>query len=566
MQLKWIIRNEHEPTEIDNFARQLNVSPIIAHILFNRGIKDFETARDFFRADINDLHDPFLMHDMEKAVDRLIRALKNKEKIMLYGDYDVDGVTSVAMTMSVLRREFGYNPDFYIPDRLREGYGLSQNGIQEAQKKGVSLIISVDCGITAHQEIALANEYGIDVIVADHHEASAQLPAAFAILDPKRPEETYPFAELAGVGVTYKLLQGLFIKMNRDPAELKKYIEFVALGSAADIVPLVDENRIFVRLGLQAFNDNENVGLQALLNAAGLKNQPLTTGQVVFIIAPRINAVGRMGNAERAVNLLTTENPQQAQTIASVLEAENRRRKAIDEQTFEEALVTIESEYDLENDRAFVLDKIGWHPGVIGIVASRVVEKYYRPTILIAVDDGIGKGSARSIPGFDLYRALKECDELMLGFGGHKYAAGLSIRFENIEAFRRRFLDVANERLAEEMLIPKLRIDSEIRLSQIDAKFIRILKQFAPFGPQNMRPIFVARKLEVVGTPAIVGKNHLKFKVRQDGVVMDAIGFSLGDLKYRLAPAEKNLDMAFVIDENDWQGFTTIQLRVKDLI
>jgi len=566
MQLKWIIRNEHEPTEIDNFARQLNVSPIIAHILFNRGIKDFETARDFFRADINDLHDPFLMHDMEKAVDRLIRALKNKEKIMLYGDYDVDGVTSVAMTMSVLRREFGYNPDFYIPDRLREGYGLSQNGIQEAQKKGVSLIISVDCGITAHQEITLANEYGIDVIVADHHEASAQLPAAFAILDPKRPEETYPFAELAGVGVTYKLLQGLFIKMNRDPAELKKYIEFVALGSAADIVPLVDENRIFVRLGLQAFNDNENVGLQALLNAAGLKNQPLTTGQVVFIIAPRINAVGRMGNAERAVNLLTTENPQQAQTIASVLEAENRRRKAIDEQTFEEALVTIESEYDLENDRAFVLDKIGWHPGVIGIVASRVVEKYYRPTILIAVDDGIGKGSARSIPGFDLYRALKECDELMLGFGGHKYAAGLSIRFENIEAFRRRFLDVANERLAEEMLIPKLRIDSEIRLSQIDAKFIRILKQFAPFGPQNMRPIFVARKLEVVGTPAIVGKNHLKFKVRQDGVVMDAIGFSLGDLKYRLAPAEKNLDMAFVIDENDWQGFTTIQLRVKDLI
>lgn len=565
MKLQWILNTELENDEIEKLAGSVNVSPIIARILLNRGITDFECARHFFRADLDELHDPFLMRDMEKAVERVIRAIKTHEQIMIYGDYDVDGITAVSLLVRAMRDELGVEPAFYIPDRLREGYGLSEQGILEARQRGVTLIISVDCGITGHEEIAQANAFGIDVVVVDHHESGPELPSAYAILDPKCEGETYPFKELAGVGVAYKLLQGMFTRLNLDPELLRKYTELVAIGSAADIVPLVDENRIFVRAGLKELALNRNIGLRALIDCSGLKNKPIGAGQVVFILAPRINAVGRLGDAERAVRLLTTNNPQQAQEIAGILEIENRNRKEIDEKTFKEALEMIEQQAN-QDQLAFVLNLEGWHPGVIGIVASRIVEKYYRPTILIAMENGVGKGSARSIPGFDLYEALKECRDLMIGFGGHKYAAGLTIRSQNLEAFQKRFLEVTQAHITEDTLVQKLRIDSELRLGQIDGKFLNILKQFAPFGPQNMRPVFIARNLEVVGTPSIVGKNHLKFKVRHDSATMDAIGFNLGHLIYRLAPGEKNLDMAFVIDENTWLGRTIVQLRVKDLI
>ncbi|MBN2089611.1 single-stranded-DNA-specific exonuclease RecJ, partial [candidate division KSB1 bacterium] len=485
----------------------------------------------------------------------------------IYGDYDVDGITAVALMLRVFQELLGFKPLYYIPERLREGYGLSINGINHAHESQVSLLISVDCGITAHEEISLANQHGIDVIITDHHVPGAKLPEAYAIIDPKRQDETYPFKELAGVGVAYKLLQGVMMRLGKSDDILRKYIELIAIGSAADIVPLVDENRIFVKTGLEKLMATQILGLQALFETSRLCSKSLGTGQIVFIIAPRINAVGRLGDAARALELLTTADKTEALQIAKILETENHQRKEIDEKTFDEALKLIESiSSDVEQEPAFVLSTEGWHSGVIGIVASRVVEKYYRPTILISVENGVGKGSARSIPGFDLYDALKECDELMLGFGGHKYAAGLTIKSENIETFRKRFMEVTRQKMDEDTLIPKLRIDSEIRLSQIDAKFMRIIKQLGPFGPQNMRPVFMARNLEVVGTPSIVGKNHLRFKVRQDSLVMDAIAFNLAHLKYRLEPGEKNLNMAFVIEENEYSGRVTIQLRVKDMI
>jgi single-stranded-DNA-specific exonuclease len=567
MKLKWIIDNEIDELAIQKFAQELNVAPLVARILLNRGITTFEQARHFFRAELDALHDPFLLNDMERAVERIIRAIQNKEKILIYGDYDVDGITAVALMSRVFQELLGFKPFYYIPERLREGYGLSINGINHAHDLQVSLLISVDCGITAHEEILLANQYGMDVIITDHHVPGAKLPAAYAIIDPKRQDESYPFRELAGVGVAYKLLQAVLIRLGKSDDILKKYIELIAIGSAADIVPLIDENRIFVKIGLEKLLESQILGLQALFETSRLSTKSLGTGQIVFIIAPRINAVGRMGDAARALELLTTEDKAEALQIAGILESENHQRKEIDEKTFDEALKIIENlSSDVEQEQAFVLSMEGWHSGVIGIVASRVVEKYYRPTILIAVENGVGKGSARSIPGFDLYDALKECSDLMLGFGGHKYAAGLTIKSENIEAFRQRFMEVTRAKMDEDILIPKLRIDSEIRLSQIDAKFIRLIKQFGPFGPQNMRPVFIARNLEVVGTPSVVGRNHLRFKVRQDSLVMDAIAFNLAHLKYRLAPGEKNLNMAFVIEENEFSGRVTIQLRVKDMI
>lgn len=567
MKLKWIIDNEIDEVAVQKFSQELSVAPLVARILMTRGITTFEQARHFFRDGLNELHDPFLLKDMDQAVDRIVQAIQRNEKIMIYGDYDVDGITAVALMLWVFQELIGFKPQYYIPERLREGYGLSRNGIEYAHEAQISLLISVDCGITAHEEIALANQYGIDVIITDHHVPGPKLPTAYAIIDPKRPDETYPFKELAGVGVAYKLLQGVVKRLEKNEDILRKYIELIAIGSAADIVPLIDENRIFVKAGLEKLLDTQVVGLQALFETSRLSTKSLGTGQIVFIIAPRINAVGRLGDAARALKLLTTADKTEAQEIARVLESENHQRKEIDEKTFDEALKLIENmASDVEQEPAFVLSMEGWHSGVIGIVASRIVEKYYRPTILIAVENGVGKGSARSIPGFDLYDALKQCGDLMIGFGGHKYAAGLTIKSENIEAFQQQFMEVTRAKMDEDTLIPKLRIDSEIRLSQIDAKFVRIIKQLGPFGPQNMRPVFVARDLEVVGTPSVVGKNHLRFKVRQDSLVMDAIAFNLAHLKYRLAPGEKNLNMAFVIEENEYSGRVTIQLRVKDLI
>ena len=564
MNLKWVLLDNIEKEAIDNYAQQLNVPPIIAKILLNRGIDTFDKAKLFFRGKMENLYDPFLLADMEKAVERIARAIKQQEKILIYGDYDVDGITSVSMLYLVLK-QLDADVCYYIPHRVQEGYGISTTGIDEAAKQNVNLIISVDCGVTAIKEVEYARQLNMDVIVSDHHEPGIQLPDAYAILNPKCENSNYPFQELAGVGVAFKLAQALIAAMKIDEDVIKEFVDLVAIGSAADIVPLIDENRIFVKEGLKRLNETNRPGLKALLKVAGLHNKTLGTGQIVFIIAPRINAVGRMGNAERAIELFTTQDKDRALEIANLFEVENRHRKNIDEETFKNAQHIVEENYNLADHYGLVLDQEGWHPGVIGIVASRVVEKYYRPTIMISIEDGVGKGSARSISGFDIYLALKQCEDLLIGYGGHKYAAGLTIERDNIEEFRTRFNEIASQHLDKELLAPKLRIEGEIRLSEINSRLYKFLRLLAPFGPQNMRPVFFSQKLQVVGTPSIVGNNHLKFKVRQDGIVMDAIGFNLGDLIYRIDPGVNNLDMAYVIEENTYLGRTTLQLRVKDL-
>jgi len=531
MDLKWIVLDNAENTNVRVLAQELNVPLIIAQILWRRDVQNVEKARKFFLATTDQLYDPFLLKDMSEAVERLRKAVLSDEKILIYGDYDVDGITSVSF-LYLLFKELGANVYYYIPDRQQEGYGLSEKGIKRANELGIDLIITVDCGITGHPEIELAASLGIDVIVSDHHEPGTDLPKAVAVIDPKRADCTYPFKELAGVGVSYKLVQGLLLRMGIDHSILEKYIELVAIGTAADIVPLIDENRIFVKNGLERLNDSDNIGLKTLIKAAGLVGKDIGTGQIVFIIAPRI---------------------------------ENRHRKSVDEETFNEALFLADEQFNLGRTHSLVLHKKNWHTGVIGIVASRIVEKFYRPTALISVEDGIGKASARSVQGFDLYESLKECEDLLLGYGGHKYAAGLSIDEDKIELFRERFEEIARQKLTEDLLIPKLSIDAELPLSQINEKFVKLLQKFAPFGPHNMRPVFVSRNLQVVGTPIIVGKNHLKFKVRQNGCVLDVIGFNMGELFYRLSPGESNLDLAYVIEENEFMGRKTIQLRAKDL-
>jgi len=563
MDLKWIVEDIIDKAKASIMASELNAPPIIAQIMMRRGILTKQQARKFFRPSLEHLYDPYLMKDMTEAVERLRRAVLSDEEILIYGDYDVDGITSVSF-LYLLLKELGAHVTYYIPDRQDEGYGLSDQGIEEAKRKNVSLIVTVDCGITGHEEIRQAAEASIDVIVTDHHEPGATRPEAVAIVDPKQHDCPYPFKQLAGVGVAYKLAQGLLRRLSIDESILENYIELVAIGTSADIVPLIDENRIFVKIGLQRLNDSENTGLKALIKASGLNGRSIGTGQIVFILAPRINAVGRMGDAERAVRLLTTTDEGEAKKIADVLENENRHRKNVDEEAFQQAVLQAESVYN-DHQHSLVLHQEGWHTGVIGIVASRVVEKYYRPTILISIEEGVGKGSARSISGFDLYKALKQCDDLFVAFGGHKYAAGLTIEANKIETFKKRFEDIAKHELTSDDLIPTLSIEAEIRLSDIDDTFVKWLKLFAPFGPQNMRPVFISRGLQIVGTPMIVGRNHLKFKVRQDGRVLDVIAFNMGDLLYRLSPGEANLDMAYVIDENEYMGRRSIQLRAKDL-
>ncbi|MCZ6818341.1 MAG: single-stranded-DNA-specific exonuclease RecJ [Calditrichaeota bacterium] len=565
MEKDWQLCDGHDAELVRRFAEELNSGPVLARVLLNRGIEDVEAARQFFIPKLEHLHDPFLMAGMDDAVQRIQTALASKEKILIYGDYDVDGTSSTSM-MLMFFRKLNHPVDFYVPDRIKEGYGLSRTGIEHARADGFGLIITVDLGVTAVEEIAFAHECGLDVIVCDHHQPGQELPPALAVLNPKRADCAYPFKELAGVGVAFKLLQALQRHLQLDESTVFELLYFVALGSAADIVPLVDENRALVKHGLKDLAlSRRNVGLRSLVKITGLADRDLGTGQVVFVLAPRINAAGRLGDAGRAVRLLTTDDEEVARDIASVLESENRTRREIDEATLIDAVALVESAGDPASKFIFVLNSDEWHPGVIGIVASRIVEKYFRPTVMIATDNGEGKGSARSIPGFDIYAALKSCEDLMLSFGGHKYAAGLSIETDKIPLLREKLSQVAAQNLSDAMLVPKLNIDSELRFREIDATLLKLFRKMAPFGPQNARPTFLSRELQIVGTPSIVGKNHLKFKVRQDGVVMDCIGFNLGEKLYRISAGERSVEMVYVIDENEYKGRSTIQLRVKDL-
>lgn len=563
MESKWEFYSPLNAAVIGQMTQQLEIPKPVARVLYNRGIIETEDVRRFLRPQMEHLHDPFLMKGMDLAVNRLIRALREREEILIYGDYDVDGITSTAMLYLFLK-DLGGQVSFYIPDRATEGYGISKGGIEEARDHNCSLIISVDCGITSVLEVEIARGLGIDLIVSDHHEPGESLPNAVAVIDPKRSDCDYPFKDLAGVGVAFKLAQGLLQELNLESSYAEKYLDLVAIGSAADIVPLVGENRIFTKLGLQKLNSDGLDGVTTLLEVAGFKPGKIDVGQIIYGLAPRINAVGRLGRASPAVELLVTRNHKRARTIARQLEEENQRRKEIDSATLTEALAKIESVFDPAVDSVIVLDGEGWHPGVIGIVASRIIERFYRPTVMISVENGIGKGSARSIPNFDLHSALKACADLFIQFGGHKYAAGLTIASENINEFRVRFNAIARDMLTPPDLVKKVMIDDELELDSISHELVRMLNMLAPFGPRNRHPQFVSFNLSVVGTPRIVGNNHLKFKVTQNGVVLEAIAFNRAADITRLQ-SNRTLDMIYTVEENTWMDKTNLQLKVVDI-
>ena len=564
MKLKWELTPPADPSVVNRLASELSLPPVAAEILVGRGLDNKAQAEKFLYPSLGDLLDPFVLPNMDKGVDRVMRALRDKEKIMIFGDYDVDGITSTSLLFLVLNK-LGAEVTYYLPNRLIEGYGLSEEGILEAQRRGVSLIITVDCGITAVEEIAFAKTKGIDTIITDHHEPKEILPEASAIINPKTIPGGYAGGELSGVGVAFKLTQAIYRRLGQDESELEDHLDLVALGTAADIVPLVGENRIFTKFGMAQIARTTKPGLKSLIFVSGILGQRIGTGQVVFILAPRINAVGRLGDAELAIRLLTTRDESKAAEMSRMLNEENRRRKSIDETTLKEALDLIEQDVDLVNDKAIVLASSGWHQGVIGIVASRLVERFHRPTIMIAIDGNEGKGSARSIPGFHLYEALKECEGYLSNYGGHKYAAGLSIPPENIQPFRETFIRVTGGKLSKDDLIPRLSINAPLELEQINPELLKVLELFAPFGPQNMRPVFITEKLHIWGEPYVVGNNHLRLRVKKSGPVFDCIGFGMGDMVKVLCMRGIRIDLAYVLETNHWNDTYKIQLRIKDI-
>ncbi|MGH1365487.1 MAG: single-stranded-DNA-specific exonuclease RecJ [Calditrichia bacterium] len=565
MEHKWVLDDEFAEEDIERLAGELGVPRVLSHILLQRGVDCFDKAQTYFRPDLNELYDPYLMKDMDIAVKRLNEALSKGEKILVFGDYDVDGVSSCSLVYLVLAKLVGSKASYYIPDRIKDGYGLSKRAIEKARDDGISLIITVDCGVTAIEEVKHATECGVDIIISDHHESGDELPPAVAVLDPKRKDCPYPFKELAGVGVAFKFMQGLYDQLGMNKSELDEYLDLVAIGSSADIVPLIDENRILVRHGLDRINYNPRFGVKALLESTGLDKRDITVGLIVFVVAPRINAVGRMGDAGRAVKLLVARSLQQGRVAAKELERENKLRRTVDENTFKEAIELVEQKLQPDDDSCIVLYQKDWHPGVIGIVASRIVERYYRPAIMISVVNGVGKGSARSIANFNIYEAIKSCSEYLEAFGGHKYAAGLTIKEENIPAFVEKFKIAAANTLPEKDLIPTVQVDCEVRLKDFDERLMRLLKLMGPFGPKNLRPVFVSRQLNIVGDPCIVGGNHLKLNVEQNGVVMNAIGFNLGNHLEKVKTQKALVDCAYVIEENFWNGRKKLQLRLKDV-
>jgi single-stranded-DNA-specific exonuclease len=505
------------------------------------------------------------MRDMDLAVERIARAVESREQVLVYGDYDVDGITATSLLTSALAA-VGARVDYFIPDRIRDGYGLSARGIEVARRRRAKLIVTADCGITANAEVEMAARQGIEVIITDHHEPLGDLPRAQAILNPKRRDCPYAFKELAGVGVVLKLVQGLAQHRpgSLPPSFVTDNLDLVALGTIADVVPLRGENRIFAKLGLERICDSKRPGVIALKEVAGLTTRRVESGHVAYILAPRINAAGRLGNAESGVRLLLSTSAPEAITIAEGLEEDNTTRKKIDESTLDEALAQLRAN-GADLPPAIVLWSDRWHPGVLGIVASRLMERFHRPTVLVAADEDEGKGSGRSIPGFDLCQALQECRDLLVGFGGHSYAAGLTIRAENLDTFRDRLCTVVAGRLTQEDYVPKLSIDGPLALDACDERLVQFLDRLSPFGIGNSEPLFVADGVELAQPPSVVSRNHLKLVVRQNGREIDCIGFGMGHLAAPIRSGAGRLAIAFVPTLNVWQNRARLQLKLRDV-
>ena len=583
MSFRWIFANPVDGGAVDSLQESLfgkyqngartdsKLSPpaanTIARLLTLRGITTYDEAKQFFRPDLNELYDPFLMRDMEAASIRLAEAVRKNESVVVYGDYDVDGTTATAIVYSFLK-EFGVKVDHYIPHRYKDGYGISEDGIAFAIENKVDLIVSVDCGITAVEEAKYARAKGIDLIICDHHTAGDIIPDAVAVLDPKRPDCPYPFDGLSGAGVGFKLVQATLTKLGLQQSVAYKYLDLVAISIASDIVPLIDENRILMREGLKLINASPRVGIKALLDHIKMEIGKISTTNIVFSLGPRINAAGRMGDASTALKLLIAATPEEGEYYAAELEAINQKRRKKDSQTMDKAVEMV-GEFDIDICSCMVLHDPDWHLGVIGIVASRLVDQYCRPAVMLSTVDGKIKGSARSIRGFNIYNALKECEDLLIQFGGHEFAAGLTMEEGNFEAFRTRFNEIVKLRLCDEDFRPELIIDAAVSLSDINDRFWKILNQFEPYGPNNLKPIFVSKGLRIIGHPMKVGKDHLKLKLSQnvkDAPVFDAIGFNLGRYYDDVLQSKAgDLQIAFTIDENTWHGKTTLQIQIRDI-
>ena len=546
-------------------ANEIHCPLLISELLIQKSIDSSEKVDSFFSPNMDNLLDPFLFNQMEKCVERVLHAIEIGEKITIYGDYDVDGTTSTALLYLGLKR-INAVVDYFIPHRMVDGYGLSANGLEQLKEKGTGLIISVDCGINAIDEINAINSMGMQIVITDHHNAKDTLPDSYATINPKLDDSGYPTKDLAGVGVAYKLLMAIYKKMGIDTYENRiKYLDLVAVGTIADIVPLTGENRIFASIGLQKLKEQKNLGLKALMDISGISHKDIDTNDIVFGLAPRINAAGRMGSAMRAVELLISTEESKSLELAEIIERENSLRQQIDQKTYQEATEIIEKKYkDIKNTYCMILSSDDWHPGVIGIVSSKLVEKYYRPTIMISYHEGIGSGSGRSINDLDLFEALSSMDDVLESFGGHKYAVGLTILPEYIDTFENKLTRYIKERVNPETLTPALRIDKKIELYEITNKLMEWLHKFAPFGPDNMPPVFYTKDVMIIGYPYTVGRNHIKLKVAKDGCVLDLIGFNLGDF---LPVLKKNsyIDICFTLDMNVWQDKVTFQGNLKDI-
>jgi single-stranded-DNA-specific exonuclease len=568
MEKEWISispLSEDEKLLAASFTELLKCPPMIAELLIRRGLSTEAEIEGFFAPDLAQQHSPFLFKDMEIAVARIIRAIENKEKITIYGDYDVDGATATALLLLGLTR-VGAIVDFYIPHRMIDGYGLSLSSLDYLKDSGSKLIVSVDCGVNALEEIAAINEMGMEIIITDHHNPKDELPTALAIINPKLEDSGYPFPHLAGVGVAFKLLMAVYERLGITSEEnTLKYLDLVAVGTIADIVPLTDENRIFAHIGLQHLINMKNLGLNALIQISGLNQKNLDSNDIVFGIAPRINAAGRMGSAAIAVNLLISREEKESEVLAEVIERQNSLRQQLDQRTFYEACEIIEKKYkDLSKTSCMVISSDDWHPGVIGIVASKLVEKYYRPVIMISFKEGFGSGSGRSPGVFDLFGALKHTEHNLHSFGGHKYAVGFTIYQEYIDRFENDLTRYVSQHLDLDEIKPPLKVDHELQLYDIDDKLMEWIERFAPFGPGNSRPIFITKDVCVCSYPYTVGRNHLKLKVIKDGVNLDLIGYNLGDY-VSLVKKDSLLDIVYTLEYNRFGAQNTIQGKLKDL-
>ncbi len=564
----WNIKTQGDANVIKHLSAALNVNMVIANLLAQRGITSYNQAKSFFRPRLSDLHDPFLMKDMDKAVARLEQAIENQEKVMIYGDYDVDGTTSVAVMYQFLRSRIK-NLDYYIPDRYSEGYGISPQSIDYASEQNVSLVIVLDCGIKAVEKIKNAKDRGIDFIICDHHNPDDVIPDAVAVLDAKRPDCNYPFKELSGCGVGFKLLQAYTIKNDVPIVELYDLLDMVVVSIASDIVPVIGENRVLAYYGLRKLNTNPSLGLKTIIQLSGLVGQNISVSDIVFKIGPRLNASGRIEHGKKSVAIMVVTDEEEAIDLGNEINSYNEIRKTLDRDITQEALDMIAHDPNQENQKAYVLYNRDWHKGVVGIVASRLTEHYYRPTVILTESNGLATGSARSVKDFDLYEAIGSCSDLLESYGGHMYAAGLTMKIDNIPAFTRRFEEIVAKQITEQQQTEMIEVDAKIQLSDITPKFYRVLKQFAPFGPHNMTPLFVTENVLDAGTSRCVGRQleHLKLDLVEPTLtssVFQAIAFNQAD-HYEAISQGLPFDICYSIAENEFRGKTNIQLYVRDI-